>query len=52
VIVTKVEVDKAGKKVRVYHHKQGRGAEGQGVREAWTHPYDEKATCEVCQKGR
>lgn len=48
-MTTKVELDRAGAKVRVYHETRGRGR-GAQVTAAWTHPYAERATCETCQK--
>ena len=41
-LVTKIEVNRAGERVRVYHHKRGTRTEGQGVTQAWTHPYDQR----------
>lgn len=38
---TKVELNKQGVKERVYHANQNGSV-------AWTHPYSEKKTCEVC----
>lgn len=42
-MITKVELDREGRKVRVFHST----AKGQT---SWTHPYREKKGCEVCRK--
>ena len=43
--VTKVEVDRDGAPVRIYHRNGG--AFGKVTR-AWTHPPNDRDNCEVC----
>lgn len=42
-VITRVELDKTGKKVRTFHMTPS------GL-DMWEHPYDERDECEECKK--
>lgn len=44
-MVTKVEGDRDGNPVRIYHEAGVKG------RYSWVHPYDERESCDACTKG-
>lgn len=52
-MITKTEVDKAGRKVRIYHRAGSLGKDrGRDERYAWTHPYAERKTAVCCTAGQ
>jgi hypothetical protein len=53
-VITRIEADAAGKPERVYHSAGAVTVDGvrrADARYAWTHPIEERPSCDACTKG-